>query len=116
LTASNVDSVPVSLPTGDPGTSPTMRAPYIFGVPFLLARGLLLWLVVPVTLALWLVGVWHWRRRGVHLGELLGWADLNLIAGLQRSVLRPVVRQPLGWITLGGATGVTHRIGIADPV
>jgi len=93
-----------------------VQAPYVFGVPILLARGLLLWLVVPVTFALWLVGLRHWRRRGVGLGKLLGWADLNLIAGLQRSVFRPVVRQPLDWTPLAGAPGVTHRIRISDPV
>jgi hypothetical protein len=47
-------------------------------------RGVLLWLVVPAAFCAWLVIGVHLRRRGISLPQFVGWADLNLIAGLQR--------------------------------
>ncbi len=63
----------------------------------LLVRGVLLWLIVPVTVLCWLASWPTWRRRQVSLGQLLGWADLNLIALVDHTILRPFVKAPSGW-------------------
>jgi hypothetical protein len=91
-------------------------SPRLTGVLLLIARGLLLWIVGPTVAVCWLLGLPLWRRRGVGFGQLLGWADLNLLAGLTRSVFRPVIRQTLPWTPLADAAAVTHRVGILDPV
>jgi len=85
------------------------------GLALLLVRGLLLWLVVPVVAVVWLV-LWPlFRLRHVSLGALLGWADLTLIAALQRSLLRIGTQAPLEWTALRDVSTVTHRISILDP-
>jgi hypothetical protein len=47
--------------------------------------------------------------------RFLGWVDLNMIACLQRSILRPLVRAPLDWVLVRDMPQVTHRLR-ADPV
>ena len=64
------------------------------GVAVLLVRGVLLWVVVPLAVASWLLLAIVLRRRGVTLGKFLGWVDLNLVAFLGRTILRPIVRAP----------------------
>lgn len=94
---------------------PKFRPPYVGGVLLLLIRGLLLWLVIPIGV-LWWLGTWpRWRRRSVGIGQLLGWIDLNLIAAIERTVLRPLVRQPRGWTPLAALSATVHRIRVIDP-
>ena len=54
----------------------------------LLVRGILLWIIIPIGFALWLLAVSSTVRPG--LGEFLGWLDLNLIAALHRAMVRPL--------------------------
>lgn len=54
----------------------------------LVVRGLLLWILIPLGFALWLLSI-GWGAR-VALGAFLGWLDLNLLAALERTLLRPV--------------------------
>lgn len=88
--------------------------PVVAGLALLVIRGLLLWVVVPLAVASWLVGWPFWRRNGSSLGNLLGWADLNLIASIERSVLRPFVRKPLSWVTVNDIPNVDHEISFTD--
>jgi hypothetical protein len=78
-------------------------------------RGLLLWVLVPLTtVAYLLIGV-AWRSYGVTLARTLGWVDLNLIATIQRIVLRPFFRNRTEWVSIRKIPNVTHRIRFADP-
>ena len=84
----------------------------------LVLRGVLLWLVIPVTVVAWVVTypVAVLLGKGVRLPQVLGWADLNLIAALQRLLPARQVEARVafvGWQQIGS---VTHRIGFADPV
>lgn len=58
----------------------------------LFARGMLLWLVVPLGSVVWLLVI-SWRGK-VTLGAFLGWLDLNLVAALQRSLLLLLFQRP----------------------
>lgn len=82
----------------------------------LLVRGLLLWLVVPLGVPAWPVIALAFRRRGLGLGEFLGWLDLNLTSSIQRSVVRPFFDSPIPWTPFSDAAGLTHRIRLLDPV
>jgi hypothetical protein len=71
------------------------------------ARGLLLWFVVPVAVVCWLPLALVLRRRTVTFGRFLGWVDLNLIALLERTILRPTRRTPTRWIPFKAIPEVT---------
>ena len=86
----------------------------LVGLALLLARGLLLWLVLPLTCLWWLLGLPLWRRRSVTLAQLMGWTDLNLIACLERGPLRIFIRNPLKWISITDASRVDHRVNLLD--
>lgn len=94
---------------------PQTALPLPVAVLLLTLRGLLLWVVIPVSALAW-VAMWPvLHGLGVRLSQFLGWVDLNVIAGLERSVLRPLVRQPLRWTPPGQLPTVTHRIRLIDP-
>jgi hypothetical protein len=78
-------------------------------------RGVLLWLVIPVVAVCWLPLAFPLRRRGVTFGRFLGWVDLNLVAALQRSILRPLFRRPIRWTPVRAMPDVTHRVRWLDP-
>jgi len=84
----------------------------------LLVRGVLLWIVVPFA-ALLALAVKPGRRlagRPVKVGRVIGWADLNLVAALQRSILRPLSPGPMEFVPWSGLSTVTHRVGLTDPL
>lgn len=86
-----------------------------FGTLILLAaRGLLLWLLVPLGLFLWAPLFLLLRRRGVSLAQFLGWLDLNLIAAIQRTLASPFYDTKRPWTPLGAAAGLSHRIHSTD--
>jgi hypothetical protein len=85
------------------------------GVALLLVRGVLLWIVVPLAFVCWLLLAIPLRRRGVTLGKFLGWVDLNLVAFLGRTILRPIVRRPLNWVPVSEMPEVRHRLRAQDP-
>lgn len=87
----------------------------ISGVVVLLTRGVLLWVVVPAAVFAWLIIGHRYRRQGVTIGQYLGWIDVNLIVGLQRTLFRPLVRNPAAWVPAASMTTVAHRIGAIDP-
>ena len=76
-------------------------------------RGVLLWIVMPVGFVAWLF--FHsWIQRAA-LGECLAWYDVNLIAFLQRVLLRPFITEPtVAWVPVRGMTDVTHRVKPRD--
>lgn len=91
------------------------RNSIISGLAVLLLRGVLLWVVVPISALIWPVVATHLRRRHVTFGQYLGWVDLNLIACLQRTILRPLVRAPSGWVPVSEMPHVMHRLRGIDP-
>lgn len=75
----------------------------------LLIRSVLLWILLPLETCLWLaLSPWAYRR-GVGPGEFLGWADLNLIAFLQRLILRPLFPERQPWVPVHAMPEITHR-------
>jgi hypothetical protein len=80
----------------------------------LLARGILLWVIIPIGFALWLL-VFSWRAR-LGLGEFLGWLDLNLIAALHRVMVRPFNGSRVEFVPAGLIQAVRHRIHVVDPL
>jgi hypothetical protein len=105
------------LPSDDtpPRTLPAMRWPWLSGLVLLAVRGVLLWVLVPFAAIWWVAGWPLWHRRGVRLGQLIGWCDLNLIAAIQRSMLRPFTRSPAPWAPLKALPAVVHRVNLSDP-
>ena len=92
------------------------RLSFVTGLLLLLVRGVLLWLVVPVAAISWLL-LWPvMKRRDVSLGSFIGWADLNLMAALERGLFGPFVKEPLGWTPWREMRDVTHRVRFGDPV
>ena len=87
----------------------------IGGVAFLVVRGVLLWLVVPVGFIWWLIAWPRFRSRRVRLGQVVGWLDLNLIAAISHMIFRPLIREPARYWTPGEMSAVTHRVLAADP-
>jgi hypothetical protein len=84
-------------------------------IALLVFRGMLLWLVLPPAVLTWLIVAPYARRRGVSLGAVLGWVDLNLVACLQRSVLRPLAVTRMPWTHLHELPYITHRVRLLDP-
>lgn len=62
----------------------------------LFIRGFLIWFVVPIAVVVDLTSFARFRGAS-SMGQYLGWVDLNLIALIERTVLRPVVREPMKW-------------------
>jgi hypothetical protein len=80
----------------------------------LAVRGLLLWLIVPPALLLWPFLVVPLRKRGVSLGQFLGWLDLNLISAIQRSLGQRFFETPIPWTPFRAAAGLSHRVHMLD--
>ena len=81
----------------------------------LIVRGIFLWVVVPLGCIAWVIVSPWLHKRGVAIGQFLGWIDINLIALIQRSLLRPFIRdaaQP--WVPAKKIYEVVHRIGRLD--
>ena len=107
--------------TADPTISVGRREDVIVrkGLGFfllLLVRGHLLWIALPLATLMWVLrGPYAIvRRRPLKLGAMLGWVDLNLIAILTRSILRPFAREPVRFIPWKEVTAVDHRPGLLD--
>lgn len=84
----------------------------------LAVRGILLWIFIPLGFLLWLLA-FSWISR-VGLSAFLGWMDLNLLAALQRVLLRPVTKESsmprIAFVPLTRLDSVRHRIHFArDP-
>ena len=86
----------------------------VAGLALLCLRGVLLWIVIPLAVLAWIPVSARLRRRGVKLGQFLGWADLNLMAFLERTILRPLFRFPIQWTPMRVMPEVTHRVGALD--
>jgi hypothetical protein len=95
---------------------PTSEALGAMSVRALLAvRGLLLWILIPLGFVLWLL-VFSWTGR-VGPGAFLAWLDLNLLAALQRVLLRSASGQPpmprVEFVPLRRLQFVSHRVHLA---
>lgn len=87
----------------------------IAGLLLLLMRGILLWAVVPLAICVWPFAYPGLRRKGIGLGQYLGWVDVNLMASLSQVVLRPLFRSPVPWVAWREMSQVTHRLRLIDP-
>jgi hypothetical protein len=89
---------------------------FVGGLMVLFLHGFLVWIVIPAAILAWLPA-WFWlRRRGASLGQFLGWADLNRMAGLERTILRPLFPAPLPGVPARSMADVTHRVDPLDPM
>lgn len=88
------------------------RVSALAGLTLLAIRGVLLWVVIPLTMLCWLPASFWLRRRDVHLGQFLGWVDINLVACLERTALRPLFRAPVAWVPARSMPQVTHRVDV----
>lgn len=86
------------------------------GLGLLTIRGVLLWVVVPLSLVIWIVILPIFNRRGIKLGQFLGWIDLNLCALIEHTILRPLISSPVEWVIMEKMSSITHRIGKLDAV
>ena len=76
-------------------------------------RSLLLWRLVPLGFAVWVLGSPWFLLKHISLGQFLGWLDFNLCVALQRGPLRPLIAKPLvDWIPASKMTTTEHRIRI----
>jgi hypothetical protein len=91
------------------------RQRFAGGLILLAVRGLLLWVAVPLGVVAWPLVVVLSCRRGVRLGQFLGWLDLNLTSAIQRTICRPFFEAPMPWTPFDAAAGLTHRIRLFDP-
>ena len=80
----------------------------------LVIRNFLLWIVVPLASIVWVALAWPLHRREISFAQYLGWVDLNVIASLQRGVLRPLTKRRLPFVPPRQMASVTHRIKAAD--
>lgn len=83
------------------------------GFVLLIIRGVALWLVVPVSVltypAIRVLG------NRVTVAQTMGWADLNLIALLQRAFPRRAFPNRVSFVGWRAMASVTHRISLIDP-
>ena len=91
------------------------KSGFFSGFVLLTVRGVLLWVVLPLGCAAWvLVAPWL-HKRGIKFGQFLGWIDINLIVLVQRSLLRPFYRKATPpWVPATEMSGVKHRVGMID--
>ena len=83
------------------------------GFILLLVRGVALWLVVPLSVVSYpVVRVFGSRAT---LVQMMGWADLNLIASLQRAFPRRAFPNRASFVRWRAMNSVTHRISLLDP-
>jgi hypothetical protein len=82
-------------------------------IVLMMIRTPLLWLVIPSGIVAW--AIYYWSARSVSLRQCLSWFDLNLIAFLQRVVLRYFVPNPtVDWVPSKKMSTVTYRFSIFD--
>ena len=65
------------------------KSGFFSGFVLLTVRGVLLWVVLPLGCAAWVLVTPWLHKRGIKFGQFLGWIDINLIVLVQRSLLRP---------------------------
>lgn len=90
------------------------RASIVAWLALLCLRGVLLWMVILLAVLAWLAVSVRLQRRGVKLGQFLGWADLKLMAFLEWTILRPLFRSPIQWTPVRVMPEVAHRVGALD--
>lgn len=82
----------------------------------LLVRGVLLWVAIPAGVIAWflLLPLVAIRRKHVTLRALLGWIDLNLIATLEATLLRRLIRERQTFLAWSQVRTHSHRVNVLD--
>jgi hypothetical protein len=90
----------------------------IESIALLIIRGVLLWVVMPLVAVVWVLSapVRLVTRHPLPLRCFLGWLDLNLIAVLERTILRPIAENPQSFVPWSLARTTEHRVGFTDLV
>lgn len=84
------------------------------GLILLALRNVFLWIAVPLAMIVWLaIAPWMLRHK-TGIGTFIGWVDLNLIALLERSLLRPFFAAPAAWVPVRQMASVRHRVMVDD--
>ncbi|WP_382309138.1 hypothetical protein [Herbiconiux sp. UC225_62] len=85
---------------------------FVIGI---VARGLYLWLLVPLGALAGTIAYPLLRKRDASIGQLIGWLDLNAFAAVFHSVLRPFRNSTqVPWVPLKDLSTVKHRVRIFD--
>jgi hypothetical protein len=96
---------------------PAPRAGVVGSVLVLVIRGVLLWAIVPLTFAVWLLTLLWSIPRKIRFGAMLGWVDINFLMILTRGPLRFLFRESqLDWVPLRDMAAVRHRVWFSDLV
>jgi hypothetical protein len=79
-------------------------------------RGVLLWIVWPVAAAIWLGRLPFdlVRRRRVRLWQVAGWSGANLIATLERTLLRSFFDERSAFMPWREVRNITERLTFRD--
>lgn len=76
-------------------------------------RRVMLWLAILAGAPVWLAYL-RWRRQA-SFAQYLGWADVNIVAFLLRTVLNPWAPSPrIGYVPASKMNTVTHRVSYFD--
>lgn len=88
---------------------------FLASMLLLTVHGVLLWVVIPMGCVAWVLGAPWLHKRRIKIGQFLGWIDINLIALIQHSLLRPFYRNvALPWLSARKISKVVHRLGLMD--
>jgi hypothetical protein len=96
---------------------PAPRAGVVGSVLVLVIRGVLLWAIVPLTFAVWLLTLLWTIPRQINFGAMLGWVDINFQMILTRGPFRLSFRESKAeWVPLRDMATVRHRVWFSDLV
>ena len=91
------------------------KSGFLAGILLLTVRDVLLRVVLPMGCIAWVLSASRLHKRGVKFGQFLGWIDINLIALIQHSLLRPFYRNAaLPWLSAKEISRLVHRVGLMD--
>ena len=95
---------------------PELRFPTFTKLLVLTLHGVIMWITVPLSCAVACLILPIWRRRGARIGEVVGWIDLNVMALIFKTIIRPLVITTPKWVSLEDAKSSGYRISILDVV
>ena len=82
----------------------------VVALAVVLTRTVLLWLFLPLSWLVWLVGSPWFIARRIPPTQILGWLDLNYFAAVSRLAPRRMVKWRAPWVPVARIGEVDHRI------